>query len=194
MDGIVTAIIGVVGTLLGTILGWLLSVLSNKGKVSVYLSSWTETFRHKDKEGFMINSASESQAEYFEYECSLDIYNSSSDTKILRDIKIVFCEGKDILFESVPDDKKTKRSASARTIFDNVTAQNIPPKSVINVELLSGVWIKEAQLERIFYADSVYFEYLDEKSKPHRIMIKSVNYPDYFSNMEAENGQDEDGE
>ena len=90
MDGIVTAIIGVVGTLLGTILGWLLSVLSNKGKVSVYLSSWTETFRHKDKEGFMINSASESQAEYFEYECSLDIYNSSSDTKILRDIKIVF--------------------------------------------------------------------------------------------------------
>ena len=188
------AIIGVIGTLLGTVLGWFLNVLSNKGKITVYLSSWTDAFRHNDNEGFMTNSTSESQAEYYEFECSLDIYNSSSDTKILRDIKIVFQRGKTILFGIDPDDKKTKRKASGRIIYDRITAQNIPPKSVVRVDMVSGLWIKEAQLERVFSTDSVHLEYLDEKNKLHRTMIKSINYQNYFNDLEGQNGQDEDAE
>lgn len=188
------AIIGVIGTLLGTVLGWFLNVLSNKGKITVYLSSWTDAFRHNDNEGLITISTTESQAEYYEFECSLDIYNSSSDTKILRDIKIVFRKGKNKLFGIDPDDKKTKRSASGRTIYDRITAQNIPPKSVVRVDMVSGLWIKEAQLERVFSTDSVYLEYFDEKNKLHRTMIKSINYQNYFNDLEGQYGQDEDAE
>ena len=38
------AIVGIIGTLLGTILGWLLSVIQNQGRMKIYIKSWEETF------------------------------------------------------------------------------------------------------------------------------------------------------
>ena len=37
------------------------------------------------------------QTEYYHYDLTLDVYNSSSETKILRNIKIEFDDGKNIL-------------------------------------------------------------------------------------------------
>ena len=173
------AIIGVIGTLLGTVLGWFLNVLSNRGKVSVYLSSWTDSFRHKDNEGFMTDSTSESQAEYFEFECSLDIYNSSSYTKIMRDVKIVFCDGRKVLFSDIPNDQKVRKTGS----YGTVMPQNIPPHTVVNIQLSSCLSIKDNNLFEIFRTNNIYLEYSKEKNKVRRVSLKKVDYRNHFENQ-----------
>ena len=42
---IMIAIIGVIGTLAGTILGWGLNSLSQRGKLNFYVHSWKEEFQ-----------------------------------------------------------------------------------------------------------------------------------------------------
>lgn len=193
MEGIVTAIIGVVGTLLGTILGWCLNIVSNRGKIRIYISSWSEKFLCY-KLGVQTISNSQGETELFEYECSVDIYNSSSETKIIRDIKIDFYDGKRILFSSTPFDENTKRFASGRTIYDTIVSQNIPPHSVINLKMTAGVWIKESNLSELFNTKTIYLEYNNEKNKRKKVIVKRVNYNDYFDKSEVKNEQAEDGE
>ena len=187
------AIIGVIGTLLGTILGWFLNVFSGRGKISAYLSSWDEKFEYLVFD-VMNNSNSIEQTEYFEYSCSIDIYNSSVETKILRNIRIVFCNEKKEILSFIPNDKSTKRFSCGRTIYENIVSQNIPPNSVINLNLSSGIWIKEFNEQEIFDANKIYFEYVDEKSRKRRCFIKKVDYNNYFDNQEDKNGQAENAE
>ena len=132
------AIIGVIGTLLGTILGWFLNFFSGRGKIIAYLSSWNDKFQYLDF-GEMKNSSCKDKTEYFECSCSIDIYNSSAETKILRNIRMVFCDGKKDVLSVIPNDESTKRFACRRTVYDDIVSQNIPPHSVITLNLLSGV-------------------------------------------------------
>ena len=37
---IITALIGVGATIAGTVLGWMLNNLSNRGKLNIFVSSW----------------------------------------------------------------------------------------------------------------------------------------------------------
>ena len=45
-------IIGVIGTLLGIVLGWVLSNLSQRGKLNIY-PTWRDEFQHNDGYGGM---------------------------------------------------------------------------------------------------------------------------------------------
>ena len=45
---VVAAIIGVVGTILGTILGWALNSFSQRGKLSVYVLEWEQQLDKND--------------------------------------------------------------------------------------------------------------------------------------------------
>lgn len=44
---IITSVIGVIATLVGTILGWFLNNLSNRGKLTIFTFLWKENFRRK---------------------------------------------------------------------------------------------------------------------------------------------------
>ena len=39
------AMVGVIGTILGTVLGWFLNSISNRGKIKLFVSSWENEFR-----------------------------------------------------------------------------------------------------------------------------------------------------
>lgn len=51
---ITTALIGVGATLAGTVLGWVLNNLSNRGKLNIFVSSWEDSFKYNNSIGEMV--------------------------------------------------------------------------------------------------------------------------------------------
>lgn len=187
---ITIALIGVGATIAGTILGWVLNNLSNRGKLNIYVSSWEDSFKYNYIERIVLCSKRE-EVQYYSYKASFDLYNSSGNTKIMRNIQIAFSDGKTDIEKQTPKDDTTKRVSSLRVFYDDVEPINIPPKAVIKLDLHNGSWNKEGELDYIWKTKKVYLIYNDEKNKTKRIFIKSEDYENYFINHkpeEKENG------
>ena len=174
------AIIGVIGTILGTILGWFLNSLSTKGKLKIYVSLWEDNFEYNDV-GSMAPSESKEQTECYRYNLTLDVYNSSSETKILRNIKIEFGDGKDILHTSIPKDDATMRGNGHVAFYDRIVPLNVPPKAIIQLKLHDGKWHTNGGLDFVWKTQIVYLTYDDEKGKEKRMIIKKENYNNHFN-------------
>lgn len=185
------ALIGVIGTLAGTVLGWVLNNLSQKGKLHLYVCSFSDVFRRSDSMGYRELCFSIEQVQYYSYGLILDLYNSSGSTKIMRNITIVFSDGKRDLHKSIPNDDSTRRSNGPVRFYDKVGPINIPPKSIVQLNLHSGAWHNEGGLDFIWKTKKVYLTYTDEKNKCRKVKIKAEDYCKYFENHkpeEAENG------
>lgn len=183
---IIIALIGVGATIVGTVLGWILNNLSNKGKLNIFVSSWEDSFEHSNLLGEMIPCSKCSEVEYYTYKISLDIYNSSGNTRIMRNIQIVFSDGKHDLRKETPQDDATKRVSSPIVYYDDVGPINIPPKKVINVALHGGARNKDGELDFIWMSQKVYLTYANEKNKIRRKLLKIENYENYFDTHKQE--------
>lgn len=179
------ALIGVLGTLGGTVLGWFLNTLSQRGKLDIYISSWKDEFKYNNI-GTMAPSSSIEQTESYNYELSLDLYNNSGEMKIMRNIKVVFSNSKNELYQSIPKDDATRRISHPMVFYDEVLPINIPSKSVINIKLHNVVWNKNGSLDFIWNTNSIFLRYTDEKNKDKKILIKKEIYKDYFINHKVE--------
>lgn len=159
---VLTAAIGVIGTLVGTILGWALNNLSSMGKLRIYVCSWEDsfTFYHMGRE---VASNSIEETKCYSFNTSLDLYNSSGETKIMRDIRIVFTDGKNVLWSATPNDQDTRLSAAHTIHFDEVAPINVPPKVVSKLNLQNGVWEEEGLHDFIWKSKRVYLQYINEK-------------------------------
>ena len=178
------AIVGVVGTLAGTFLGWLLNNLSQRGKINTYITSFVDEFKY-NKTGCMVPSSSIDQTQYYAYKLILDLYNSSGETKILRNLTIVFSDGKTDLFKSTPNDDSTGRRSGPGWFYDEVSPINIPPKSILQLNLHNGAWHQNGGLDFVWKTKKVYMTYIDEKNKLRKISIKSEDYSSYFDNHKS---------
>lgn len=173
------AIIGVIGTLFGTILGWLLNSASNHGKLNVNISDWKDDFKYNDK-GFITKSISKDQTEYYSYLLTLDIYNSSAETKIMRNIEIYFSDNECEHHKSIPKDDSTKRNNGYFYNCDNISPVNIPPKTIIQLKLRDDFNNENAVLNNIWKTKKIYMKYINEKNKIKKVTIKSEDYGCYF--------------
>ena len=194
---ITTALIGVGATIAGTVLGWVLNNLSNRGKLNIYVSSWEDKFQYNDDIGEMVSCSKREEVQSYTYKVSFDLYNSSGNTKIMRNIQIAFSDGKRDIEKQTPQDDATKRFSSPMVFYDDVKPINIPPKAVIKLDLHNGSWNKEGELDYIWKTKKVYLIYNDEKNKTKRIFIKLEDYENYFINHkleEKENGQTQDAD
>ncbi len=124
-----------------------------KGKLHIYISSWKESFKYNNK-GCLEPSSSIEQTEYYNYNISIDLYNSSRETKIMRNISIIFTNNKTVLFESIPKDNDTKSINYKFVHYDDVFSLNIPAKSVIHIDLHEG--IRDNSLVFMWNVDCVY--------------------------------------
>ena len=174
---------GILGTLGGTVLGWFLNTLSQRGKLNIYISSWKDSFEYNNT-GSMTPSCSIEQTECYGYNLSLDIYNNSGTTKIMRNIEVVFGKGKIELSQSIPKDDSTRRHSGPASFYDEIEPINIPPKTVIKVDMHEGFW-KDA-LSFIWETDRVFLRYANEKNKKKKVLIKKEIYKDCFINHRAE--------
>jgi len=174
------AIFGIVGTIIGTILGWLLNTISNKGKIKLTVMAWEDSFQYNDDTGCMASSFSIEQTQVYSYKLILDVYNSSADTLIMRDVHIAFNDGKKDIHLSVPKDDETRRISSHMSFYDDLLPVNIPPKSVIQLHLHDGTWNKDGTMDYIWNTQKVWFVYKDTKDKEQRFLIKTEKYSDFF--------------
>lgn len=172
---VVAAAIGVMGTLLGTVLGWVLNSISQMGKLSFYVSRWEHEVR-TNVHGVMLPSSTKDGAENYHYELGFDVYNSSNETRIMRDIRISFRSNKDILFEDRPYDESTESVDGGYHHFEVVPSINILPNSVLSVSLLGGLWKRgDARFSSIWSVDSVVLVYKDEKGRDRTVSVATVD-------------------
>lgn len=189
MSEILSAAIGIVGTILGTVLGWLLNNISNRGKLNIYVSSWLDEFKYNNH-GCIDNSASKEQTEYYSYKMVLDIYNSSAEPKIMRNIKVIFSNGAKTLKTSTPYDDSTRQGGNNYTpiYYDKIIPLNIMPKSVFTINLHDGEWNDNGSINYIWETDSIYLQYTDENNKEKTILIKKGDYKNPFNSEDKNNG------
>jgi len=162
-------IIGILGTMGGTILGWLLNNLSQHGKLNIYVHEWKDNFAYKDGMGGTVVSSSITQTEYYSYKLSLDLYNSSGETKIMRNIEVVFMNGKKELCHNTPKDDSTERVSHPLVFYDDILPINIPPKSIVHINLHNGFWNENGSLDFIWKTTHVFLRYVDEKTKKEKL-------------------------
>lgn len=98
---ILTALIGIMGTVLGTVLGGPLARFL-VGKGFRYISAYQEGFEF-NKASVKSPASSFYDTEAYFYQLSLNVYNSSCDTKIIRNHRIEFLNGKEVAIYSIPN-------------------------------------------------------------------------------------------
>ena len=182
------ALVGVIGTLAGTVLGWLLNNISQTGKLHLYVCSFEDSFQRHGSFGDMHSSSSVEDTQYYSYHLLLDLYNSSGATKIARNLTVVFSDGKNDLYKSVPYDNHTRRASGHACFYDEIGPVNIPPKSVIQVCLHKGAWYNDNGLDFIWKTKKVYLTYTDENNRFKKVKIKSEDYSRYFETHKTQDG------
>ena len=167
-------IIGVIGSLLGAIIGWWLNNITRSGKLAVYVENGINgEFVTEDN----LPATSLEGSQYFNYKFNVEIYNSSSDAKLMRDIKLSFCNNSKQSFNVTPYDKSRMISGMAAPIHKPVELFNIPPKTAIRAELYG--YISKEHLSKIFETTAVYLSYRDERNNYKKILVEKFEYSNY---------------
>ena len=180
-ESILCSIIGIVGSLLGVVLGWILNALSKKGKLHFYVSNLDYQFVKEDGYGGFINGSNIDESTNFNCNLSLDIYNSSGDILVMRNVQIIFQKKEEVIWKHSPYDKCTMQSCGAINTYDEVQPTNVVPKSVYKIELFSLIESSQMEFNRLIDTDCVYLSYLDRSNKEKKIMLSKMNLNDFFN-------------
>lgn len=180
LQEVLPELIGVLGTILGTVLGWSLNMLSQKGKLHIYTSEWRDRFQ-ANQDGEMVDVASREDAEEYSYNLDLDIYNSSSETKIMRDVNLEFMASSQIILTDRPKDDSTRRISGFVSFYDNLEILNIAPKTVMSVHLHGGYWKQDSKdFDKLFQAEMVLLTFRDQNNKVRTFEISGASPKSFF--------------
>jgi len=171
--------IGLIGGLAGTVLGWMLGILSQKGRLHIF-SEWSDRFQQDDAVGGIIYSTTRDNAKYYRYSLVLDLYNASGEPKVMRKIEIVFYKGRRELFRLVPKDDSTKRYTAACYMYDDIQPITVPAKSVLRLNLHGGINQSESTFPRIWDSQKIKLSYCKKSKREKHILIRKENYANYF--------------
>lgn len=139
--------------------------LSRKGRIKIYLNN-EECCRCSKTTDTGIEKSVFPDADIAVFSYSLDVYNSSSDNKIIRDVLILLCDKKKILCTDKPDRIFIKSSLSEQP---NTKLFNIRPKELAQIKV--DVRLKKEVFD-FTTANRIYMEYRDEKQKKHKVLLK----------------------
>jgi len=179
------AVIGVVGTLLGTILGWVLNSLSDRGKLKVFVSEWKPSHLERPFDSIIKQSSDflemKEKTDKFYYDISLDLYNSSNSVKIMRDITINFYKGKNIVMKHTPFDRELTKNYSSGSINNCVLPINIQPKTIVRHKLFF-IFYKE-DVKNIWDCNYVELYYINENERKKKVRIAKLDFEQDFIKM-----------
>lgn len=169
---ITTALIGIGATIVGTILGWVLNSISQMGRLRIYVCEWKEIYEKRDEMCCMIPCNNIDEAEYYRGELSLNIYNSSRDTKAMRNIRLVYINGKQELFSVVPKDDSTKKTFSSYVHYDDISVINIPGRNVLSITIHTSSNRGDEMWNYINDSTKIIMSYSNEKDKKRKLVVK----------------------
>lgn len=151
-------LIGVLGTLMGTFLGWLLHLLSNNvGRMHIFLDDF-DNQKSKNNE--------------YAYIAKIFIYNASHKQQCFRNVRFVFakCRFKS-LFKSNPGEGKCSFE-TVRTSRDNKKSM-IAINSYAQGEFIFSDLIDGVNYEKLSEVHKIYLVYEDKKNRTKKKLIKS---------------------
>ena len=190
-EGIWAAIIGVGGTFLGTILGWILSninwgrlnvkAIRMKERIDVYCSDLQE------------NRVTETRKKEIDYRIS--IYNSSNRIRVLREAGIQFCKSsKDILsanLKNLDEPYLTEKNENSDNIitYKDIEVINIPPNTWIDI----NAYICIDDVKKL-HKTKTYFVYKNHKSNKKKVFMEKCIYSDLILSIIDSNKENQDGQ
>lgn len=180
------AMVGVIGTILGTVLGWFLNSISNRGKIKLFISSWENEFRCRNEYGDMVKPPAPEKVEYYSCSFALDIYNSSGEPKIMRNIQLAYNNGKSDVIKHIPQDEDSRRNSSGLIRYDDIMPLTIPAKSVFQIHLRDGFWHQSTEFPSLWNVEKVYLLYTDENNKEKRTLINEKSIKQCFDEYKSQ--------
>ena len=165
------AIIGVVGTLLGTILGWLLARW-NIGKLYISLDINDEKFYRLGKLGD-VSPTSKGELYSVEFSFVIHLYNSFPINRAIRECELVFIDfqGKQLKRMAI-DDKATRRYAAHATWYDSIGVVNISGYESKDID--AAVFLQD--LDLLYKIAKIEFHYKNEKREKKRLKYKEISF------------------
>lgn len=157
----IAAIISVIGTLSGVLLGVLLNKIFSSGRLKIFQNDFEISYFESDNVGgFIRKDKFTTKTEHANINFELDFYNSSSEPKIARNIFFLM-ENKQTKIRSKIYDLDTQRLSDGRNIRDELETINIPPKAVLNFKL--AVYILKENLHLV-KKSRMYMHYKNSKN------------------------------
>lgn len=157
--------------IIGTILGMLFSFfIQTRGKLKMYIKKSFGEFYYDDIGFRTTTRKASSDLDYFLYNIQLYVYNTSSDFKSIRDLKLNVFSNKEIVLTGSLDDKSTRRYVDGFLYTKKADIYNIPPK---NVEILDlSFCISSEDLKKLDYNNTFFqLEYTNSKNKRKKMKI-----------------------
>lgn len=169
---ILTSAIGVCGTLFGTVLGWMLNNLSNKGKI--YFSDIEIDNRYmglkENMSTWYIDDKNKATSYYFTV--SLNSYNSSNNIMAIKNIRLQFYNDNKLIASVIPDDDNATRMSGVVRITSKANIYNIQPKTLVNNKFSCAF---HEDLSDIINATKINLVYENEKGKNRTVkLIKNI--------------------
>lgn len=165
------AVIGVAGTLLGTILGWGLGKIPT-GRLTLQITSTNSNVERFDR---LNKSRDKQEGEIRSYkeEFVISLYNSSNEPKTIRELFVVLKDEKntEILRCAVKDASTTRLMGS---IWETEQTGVINLTGKTGKDIKAFFLTKEAEL--LLQAKSVWLEYKDEKFRTKQVIIRKNDY------------------
>ena len=165
------AVIGVAGTLLGTILGWGLGKIPT-GRLTLQITSTNSNVERFDR---LNKSRDKQEGEIRSYkeEFVISLYNSSNEPKTIRELFVVLKDEKntEILRCAVKDASTTRLMGS---IWETEQTGVINLTGKTGKDIKAFFLTKEAEL--LLQAKSVWLEYKDEKFRTKQVILRKNDY------------------
>lgn len=166
-EGIWAAIIGVGGTLIGTLLGWLLGKI-NVGKLRIKVDFVQE-------EPYYLNSEGKQKFNYYDFQMVISLFNNSSKNIVFRDVEMLFVDSKrkKLFTQSVKD---LDRIIYHRPFYDieDIGVINIPPQTGLDIK--AKIFVHD--FEQLKKAKEIYLLYKNKKFNEKKVFVKKCNYED----------------
>ncbi len=169
----ISAIIGVSGTLLGTILGFFLHQIVRIGKIKVFKNKVDyELFIRNSAGGFHQVESITDKVVKLSVTFDIDVLNTSDYSRqVMRDIKLVI-QNKKIEQNHTFINEKTREFNGILSVYDKLQNINLNPRELRNLEL-SVSFNKDIEL---ILNSNWFLEYKNLKNKALMIRLKKTRY------------------
>ncbi|MBQ3055088.1 MAG: hypothetical protein IJC88_03185 [Oscillospiraceae bacterium] len=154
-------------SIISTLFGFWLSNTARKGRIKIYVNNDEEIVHcvKKTDEGSIESVFPDTNRASFIF--SLDVYNSSSDNKIIRDVYILLCDKKKVLYRDKAVDAFIRISSASEQTSNKLI--NIRPKELTRVSVKATLNKESFDFTK---TNRIYMEYQDEKQKTHKVLLK----------------------
>ncbi len=143
--------------------------IQSRGKLKIFIKKSYGEFYYNDMGYISTGRNANSTLEYFLYHIELYLYNTSSDFKSIRDLKLsVFSDKKIVKTENLKDEDT--RIYDGISYAKDADTYNIPSKNVKVLNL--SFYISNEDLKNINYNNTFFeLEYTNSKNKRKKIKV-----------------------